>query len=60
MLCTEECCKAALLEALLFSRINNAVKLHTVAELAETGVCKHAGVCVSMVIHAAVLILSTG
>lgn len=41
MLCTEDCCKAALLEALLFSRINNAVKLHAVAELAWTDACKH-------------------
>lgn len=51
MLCTEDRCKAALLEALLFSRINNAVKLHTVAELAWTDVCKHAQVCVCGYIH---------
>lgn len=51
MLCTEDCCKAALLEAHLFSRINNAVKLHTVAELAWTDVCKHAQVCVYGYMH---------
>lgn len=51
MLCTEDRCKAALLEALLFSRINNAVKLHTVAELAWTDVCKHAQVCVCGYVH---------
>lgn len=47
MLCTEDCCKAALLEALPFSRINNVVKLHGGAQLAWPDVCKHkqVGVC---------------
>lgn len=45
MLCTEDRCKAALLEALLFSKINNAVKLHTEAESAGTDECKRAGGC---------------
>ena len=39
MLRTEGCCEAAPLDALLFSRINYAVKPHAVAELAGTGVC---------------------
>lgn len=51
MLCTEVRCKAALLEARLFSRINNAVKPHTVAELASTDVCKHAQECGYGYIH---------
>lgn len=48
MLCTEDRCKAALLEALLFSKINNAVKLHTEAELAGTDECKHTGGCLCL------------
>lgn len=48
MLCTEDRCKAALLEALLFSKISNAVKLHTEAELAGTDEFKRAGGCLCL------------
>lgn len=51
MLCTEDCCKAALLEALPSSRINNVVKLHRGAELAWPDVCKHEQVCVCGSVH---------
>lgn len=43
MLCTEDRCKAALLEALLFSKINNAVTLHTEAEWVGTDEGKRSG-----------------